>query len=44
MALAAAGNRNDACLTLNQLDVEFPNAPTGIKRRATQERNRLQCI
>ena len=44
MSLAAAGNRDDACLTLNQLDVEFPNAPTGIKRRATQERNRLQCI
>ena len=43
MALAAAGNRADACLTLNQLDVEFPNAPTGIKRRATQERSRLQC-
>ena len=44
MALAASGNRNDACLTLNQLDVEFPNAPTGIKRRAIQERSRLQCI
>ncbi|NNG05008.1 MAG: tol-pal system protein YbgF [Inquilinus sp.] len=43
MALAAGGNREDACLTLNQLEIEFPDAPTGVKRRAAQERNRLDC-
>lgn len=43
MSLAAMGQRNDACLTLRELQSEFPNAPTAIVRRAQQEIDRLQC-
>lgn len=43
MSLAAMGQRSDACLTLRELQSEFPNAPTAIVRRAQQEIDRLQC-
>jgi tol-pal system protein YbgF len=43
MSLAAMNQRDDACLTLAQLDQEFPDASAIIKRRADQERGRLGC-
>ncbi len=43
MALARMGQTGDACLTLAQLAVEFPDGPVAIQRRAEQERQRLGC-
>ena len=43
MSLAATGQRGDACRTFAELYAEFPSAPTSIRRRADQERARLQC-
>lgn len=43
MSLAALNQRDDACLTLTQLDREFPDASAAIKRRGEQERSRLGC-
>ena len=43
MSLAATGQRSDACSTFARLYAEFPSAPTSIRRRADQERSRLQC-
>jgi tol-pal system protein YbgF len=43
MSLAAMNQRDDACLTFDQLAKEFPDASAIIKRRADQERERLGC-
>lgn len=43
MSLAAMNQRDDACLTFDQLAQEFPDASAIIKRRADQERERLGC-
>ena len=43
MSLAALDRTEDACITLAKLDSEYPQAPANIKRRADQERSRLQC-
>ena len=43
MSLAQLGQRNEACLTFEQLAREFPNAALAIQRRAEQEQQRLAC-
>ena len=43
MSLAALGQNEDACLTFQQLDEAFPDAPVAVARRASQESARLGC-
>lgn len=43
MALGQVGQKAEACTTFGRLQKEFPDAPTNIKRRVTQESQRLQC-
>ncbi|MFM2045512.1 MAG: hypothetical protein RLY86_4088 [Pseudomonadota bacterium] len=43
MSLANINNRPDACLALRQLQSEYRDAPTTIRRRAEQESARLRC-
>lgn len=43
MSLGAINQREDACLALQQLQSEYRDAPTTIRRRAEQEKNRLRC-
>ncbi|WP_207476706.1 tol-pal system protein YbgF [Arenibaculum pallidiluteum] len=43
LSLSALGRKDDACLAFAQLGKAFPDAPATIKRRADQERGRLNC-
>lgn len=43
MALARIDRRDEACATFDKLQADFPAAPTNVKRRMFQERDRLQC-
>lgn len=43
MSLSQLDLRDDACITLKKLRVEYPNAPTSIVQRADREIGRLQC-
>ncbi|WP_162937393.1 tol-pal system protein YbgF [Indioceanicola profundi] len=43
MSLGAINQKEDACLALQQLAGEYKDAPTTIRRRAEQEKNRLRC-
>lgn len=43
MSLAALNRRDDACVAFAQIGKEFPDAPATVKRRADQERGRLDC-
>lgn len=43
LSLARMDRKQDACVTLDQLKADFPNASANIKRRAETERNRLGC-
>lgn len=43
LSLAALEKTQDACVTFDQLAREVPNAPPPIKRRAEQEKAKLNC-
>jgi tol-pal system protein YbgF len=43
MALGNIGQKRDACMTLAQLDKDFPKASANINERAKSERQRLEC-
>ncbi len=43
MSLGQLNQKKEACVTFQQLNAEFPDAPATIKRRADQERGRLNC-
>jgi tol-pal system protein YbgF len=43
LSLAEVGKTEDACLTLDQLSSEFPDAPNNIQTRLQAERERLNC-
>lgn len=43
MSLSQLDLRDDACITLKKLRVEYPEAPTSIVQRADREIGRLQC-
>ena len=43
MSLAQLNQRDDACITLKKLRVEYPDAPTSVVQRADREIGRLQC-
>lgn len=43
MSLAVLDQRDNACLALSQVNTQFPDAPTAVRRRADLERDRLQC-
>ena len=43
LSLAKLGKKQEACITLGQLDNEVPDAPAPIKRRADQEADKLGC-
>ncbi len=43
MSLAALERTEDACITLQKLESEYPQAAANIKRRAEDERSRLKC-
>ncbi|UEM05542.1 tol-pal system protein YbgF [Skermanella rosea] len=43
MSLGQLNQKKEACVTFQQLNSEFPDAPATIKRRADQERGRLNC-
>lgn len=43
MSLSQLDLRDDACITLQKLRVEYPEAPTSIMQRADREIGRLQC-
>lgn len=43
MALARIDRLDEACATFDKLQADFPAAPTNVKRRMFQERDRLQC-
>lgn len=43
MTFGAMGQREDACSTFGQISREFPAAPQGVRRRISQELDRLQC-
>lgn len=43
MSLARLGHKEDACTTLEQLKLAFPNAPARVQRPATAERQALEC-
>jgi len=43
MSLAQLEQKDDACITLKKLRVEYPEAPNSIIQRADREIGRLQC-
>lgn len=43
MALARIDRKDEACATFDKLQADFPQAPTNIRRRMSQELERLQC-
>jgi tol-pal system protein YbgF len=43
MALGNVGQKREACLTLVQLDRDFPKASANLTERAKSERQRLEC-
>jgi tol-pal system protein YbgF len=43
MSLSNVGQKKEACLSLNQLAHDFPNASANIKERASQEKQHLGC-
>jgi tol-pal system protein YbgF len=43
MALGNIGQKRDACMTLSQLDKDFPKSSANIAERAKAERQRLEC-
>ena len=43
MSLGKTGKIQQACITLNQLEKEFPNGNSGILRTASQEMTKLGC-
>jgi tol-pal system protein YbgF len=43
LSLSNVGQKKEACLTLGQLNHDFPNASTNIKERASQEKQHLGC-
>lgn len=43
MSLAQLDLKDDACITLKKLRVEYPQAPTSIVQRADREIGRLKC-
>ena len=43
MSLAKLKQKDDACITLKKLRVEYPDAPNSIIQRADREIGRLQC-
>ncbi|MEZ5918924.1 MAG: tol-pal system protein YbgF [Alphaproteobacteria bacterium] len=43
MSLAGMGNKDDACVALDQLGKDGVSAPAPVLRRADQERSRLNC-
>ena len=42
-SLARMDRKEDACVTFDQLNTDFPNASSNIKRRAMTERQRIGC-
>ncbi|CAK0758832.1 hypothetical protein CCP2SC5_2500001 [Azospirillaceae bacterium] len=43
LSLAALNQKNDACVAFNQLNIQYPDAAANLKKRAEQERKRLNC-
>jgi len=43
MSLARANQKQNACVTLAQLDRDFPHPGAAIKDRAAAEKKRLGC-
>lgn len=43
MSLSQLNQNQDACVAFGQLEAQYPNAPSSLKRRAQQERQRLRC-
>jgi tol-pal system protein YbgF len=43
MSLGQLNQKNEACVTFSELNTKYPDAPATIKRRADQERGRLNC-
>lgn len=43
MSLSALNQRDDACKTFSQLGSQFPTSAASLKRRADQERKKLNC-
>ncbi len=43
LSLSKKGNKKDACLTLSQLEKEFPKKTGIIMQRSLQEKKRLEC-
>jgi tol-pal system protein YbgF len=43
MSLARANQKQNACITLVQLDRDFPNPGNGIRERAKDEKKKLGC-
>jgi tol-pal system protein YbgF len=43
MSLGNLGQKKEACLTLHQLEKDFPTASANIKERASQEKQHLGC-
>jgi tol-pal system protein YbgF len=43
LSLSQSNKQKEACLTLQQLGIQYPNAAAVIKQRATDERKKLQC-
>ncbi len=43
LSLSKLGQRDDACLSLRQLQKEFPDTPSPVRRRAEQEIRQLGC-
>lgn len=43
MSLANLNKKQDACLSFNQINREFPDAPLAIRQRADEQKTRLGC-
>lgn len=43
MSLAATGKAQDACTSLNELKVKYPNASPTIRSRASEEASKIKC-
>jgi tol-pal system protein YbgF len=43
MSLGQLNQKKEACMTFSELNTKYPDAPATIKRRADQERGRLNC-
>ncbi len=43
MSLGGLGKKDDACLSLKELDKRFPDASASVKQRATQQKSAFGC-